>query len=148
LTKQNETKFRCFLFPETSRNFAKKFFCFALFCVSGNKKRMRNGNPSSDSDTFLSLKTYSKGIDSRKFDLLLVAPLDSLKVSIDFCLLFFLETIFDFLSNFLNIRCDAVNFCQVQKLLTNPVNRVVLSSHRNSFHHYRSKGLNKTKQNR
>jgi hypothetical protein len=47
LTKQNETKrnFAVFFVSRNKRNFAKQFVCFALFRVSRNKKRMRNGNP-------------------------------------------------------------------------------------------------------
>jgi hypothetical protein len=47
-TKRNETKrnFAVYFVSRNKRNFAKQFFCFALFRVSRNKKRMRNGNPS------------------------------------------------------------------------------------------------------
>jgi hypothetical protein len=50
-TKRNftsdETKrnFAVFIVSRNKRNFAKQIFCFALFRVSRNKKRMRNGNP-------------------------------------------------------------------------------------------------------
>jgi hypothetical protein len=48
-TKQNETKrnFADFIVSRNKQNFAKQFCCFALFRVSRNKKRMRNGNPTS-----------------------------------------------------------------------------------------------------
>jgi hypothetical protein len=41
-TKQN---FAVYFVSWNKRNFAKQFCCFALFRVSRNKKRMRNGNP-------------------------------------------------------------------------------------------------------
>jgi hypothetical protein len=45
--KNYETKrnFAGFLVSRNKRNFAKQLFCFAMFRVSRNKKRMRNGNP-------------------------------------------------------------------------------------------------------
>jgi hypothetical protein len=50
-TKGNETKrnFAVYFVSRNKRNFAKQFFCFALFRVLRNKKRMRNGNPNSTS---------------------------------------------------------------------------------------------------
>jgi hypothetical protein len=46
-TKRNETKwnFVVFCVSRNKQNFAKQLFCFALFRVSRNKKRKRNGNP-------------------------------------------------------------------------------------------------------
>jgi hypothetical protein len=46
-TKRNETKrnFAVYFVSQNKQNFAKQFCCFALFLVSRNKKRMRNGNP-------------------------------------------------------------------------------------------------------
>jgi hypothetical protein len=42
-TKRNEISL--FFVSRNKRNFAKQFVCFALFRVSRNKKRKRNGNP-------------------------------------------------------------------------------------------------------
>jgi hypothetical protein len=37
-TKRNETKFRCFYCFTKQAKFRETIFCFALFCVSRNKK--------------------------------------------------------------------------------------------------------------
>jgi hypothetical protein len=45
LTKRSETKFRCFLFRETSEISRNKFFVSHSFVFRETEKRKRNGNP-------------------------------------------------------------------------------------------------------